>query len=121
MTKILLIEDEAQHSDVVKLRLSAQGMQVCTAATAAGGAAAAAKENPDLILLDLILPDLTPEDSIKGLKAALGKAKTPIVAFTALDPIEIHRRRLDKDLSGIVSKPYEARDLLSKIKRLTGK
>jgi len=121
MIKVLFIEDEAQHRALIKMRLSALGMEVSTASTAAEGAAAAAKEKPDLILLDLLLPDLTPEDALRAVRAATGASRTPILAFTALDPLEIRRRRLDKDLSGIVTKPYEPRELLSMIKVLTGK
>ncbi len=118
MTKVLLIEDEPQHTELVKIRLQAHGMEVCCADTAAAGAKAAAKNKPDLILMDLLLPDMRPEDAVKAVKAA---GKTPIIAFTALDPVEIHRRRIDSKIAGLVTKPYEASDLLGAITRVTSK
>lgn len=118
MPKILLIEDETQHTALVKMRLAAQGMQVSTAPTAGDGVIAATKEEPDLILLDLLLPDMTPEKAIRALRAIPGAAKTPIVAFTALDPAEIRRRRLDSELAGVVQKPYESEELLGAIKKI---
>ncbi len=119
MTKVLIIEDETEHTALVKLRLTANGIEVSAAATAAGGAAAAEKENPDLILLDLLLPDMPPEEAIRRLRAVPCAAKTPILALTALDPVEIRRRNLEGELSGVITKPYEARELLSRIKKLT--
>ena len=118
MTKVLLIEDEPQHTELVKIRLQAQGMEVCCADTAAAGAKAAAKDKPDLILMDLLLPDMRPEDAVRAVRAA---SKTPIIAFTALDPVEIHRRRIDSKISGLVAKPYEAGDLLGEIARVIRK
>ena len=121
MNKVLIIEDEAQHTALVKMRLAASGLKVLAAETAAGGAAVAATENPDLILLDLLLPDMRPEEAVRALRAVPCSAKTPIIAFTALDPREIHRRRLDGEFSGIITKPYDARDLLAKVNRLIRK
>lgn len=118
MTKILLIEDEPQHTELVKIRLEAKGMEVCCADTAAAGARAALNNKPDLILMDLLLPDMGPEDALRAVRKA---AKAPIVAFTALDPGEIHRRRLDAKISGLITKPYEARELLNEIERLSKK
>jgi DNA-binding response OmpR family regulator len=118
MTRILLIEDEPQHTELVKIRLKAQGMEIHCVDTAAAGAKAAAKDNPDLILMDLLLPDMRPEEAVNAVKAA---GKAPIIAFTALDPMEIRRRHLDSKVSGLVTKPYEARELLKEIKRVAGK
>jgi len=120
MPKILLIEDEPQHARLVKIRLEANGMQVTSALTARAGADAALLQEPDLILLDLLLPDMPPEEAIRALRAVPCAAKTPIIAFTALDPLEIRRRRLDAEFSGVVTKPYEAGELLAKIKKILG-
>ena len=120
MPKILLIEDEPQHAKLVKIRLEANGMQVISALTAKEGADAALLQEPDLILLDLLLPDMPPEEAIRALRAVPCAAKTPILAFTALDPLEIRRRRLDAEFSGVVTKPYEPGELLAKIKKILG-
>lgn len=121
MNKVLIIDDEAQHTALVRMRLAAGGIKVLAAETAAKGAEVAATEDPDLILLDLMLPDMRPEEAVKALRAVPCSAKTPIIAFTALDPREIHRRRLDAEFSGIVTKPYDARDLLAKVNKLIRK
>ncbi|HBA61419.1 MAG TPA: hypothetical protein DCZ92_11505, partial [Elusimicrobia bacterium] len=71
--------------------------------------------SPDLILLDLILPDMNPEETIKALRAVPSAAATPILAFTALDTFEIHRRHLGAEIAGFIPKPYETYELLGKI------
>ncbi|MDA8130574.1 MAG: response regulator [Elusimicrobia bacterium] len=118
MPRILLIEDEPQHAALVKMRLEANGMQVSCSRTAAAGVASAQKDRPDLVLLDLLLPDMRPEEAVKAITRA---ADSPILAFTALDLAEIHRRRLDTQVAGIVTKPYDPAVLVSEILRLTRK
>jgi len=121
MTRILIIDDEPQHIELVKLRLKAQGFEVESSLTAAGGAAAVAKRAPDLILLDLILPDLKPAEAINVIRSVQGAERIPIIAFTALDSFEIHRRKLGPELAGLVPKPYEAPKLLAEIRKVLGK
>lgn len=104
MKKILLIEDEPEHVALVKMRLEAGGLEVTTALTGAEGASAAAEESPDLVLTDLLLPDMEPPELLRRLRTACA---APVVAFTALDPFEIERRKLLPQLAGIIPKPYE--------------
>ena len=119
MTKILLIEDEEQHIALVRIRLESKGFEVAAARSGREGAEAAASQKPDLILLDFMLPDMGPEKAIRAIRAAPGAAKTPIVAFTALDRKDIERRKLSGELAGMVPKPYEAEELLEEIERIT--
>lgn len=117
MPKILLIEDEDQHARLVRIRLESAGMEFASAHSAAEGVAAAAEQKPDLILMDLLLPDMKPEETIKALRAIPTAKKTPILAFTALDPREVQRRRLGTEISGLITKPYEPAELLRQIKK----
>lgn len=119
MTKILLIEDEEQHIALVRIRLESKGFEVAAARSGREGIEAAAAQKPDLILLDFLLPDMSPEKAIRAIRAAPGGARTPIVAFTALDRKEIERRKLSGELAGMVPKPYEAEELLGEIDRIT--
>lgn len=121
MSKILLIEDEPQHILLVKIRLEIHGFQVEAAQTAADGLKAAGLHQPDLILLDLMLPDMGPVELIKALRGIPSARKTPIIAFTALDAYEIHRRRLNTEIAEFIPKPYETSELLEKICRFVKK
>lgn len=114
MPRILLIEDEPEHISLVRMRLEGYGLEVISALTGAEGASAAALESPDLVLTDLLLPDLEPAELLRRLHAACA---APIVAFTALDPFEISRRRLLPELAGIIPKPYEPALLAGEIEK----
>lgn len=120
MHNILIIEDEAQHILLVKIRLELKGYSVEAAQTGADGIAAAAAHKPDLILLDLMLPDMKPAETIQGLRKIPTAARTPIIAFTALDAFEIHRRHLGEEISDYIQKPYETSDLVEKIEKCLG-
>jgi CheY-like chemotaxis protein len=119
--KILLIEDEAQHILLVKIRLEIRGYEVAAAQTGADGIKAAQKVKPDLILLDLMLPDMEPGELIQGLRAIPGARHTPIIAFTGLDAFEIHRKKLSAEIAEFIPKPYETSELLEKITKFLGK
>lgn len=117
MSKILLIEDEPQHILLVKIRLEIHGFEVDAAQNAADGLASARLNEPDLILLDLVLPDMGPAELIKALRAIPSARKTPIIAFTALDAFEIHRRHLNTEIAEFIPKPYETSELIEKISK----
>lgn len=114
MPRILLIEDEPEHIALVRMRLQAAGLEVTAALTGAEGAEAAALESPDLVLTDLMLPDMEPAELLRRLHAA---CPAPVVAFTALDPFEISRRKLLPGLAGIIPKPYEPALLAGEIEK----
>ncbi|MCM2268094.1 MAG: response regulator [Elusimicrobiales bacterium] len=120
MYKILLIEDDAQHILLAKIRLELRGFQVLAAQTGEDGLAEALKSRPDLILLDLILPDMEPAQLITRLRCDPAARKTPIVAFTGLDAFELHRRHLGAEIAEFIPKPYETSELLDKIVRFLG-
>lgn len=121
MPKILLIEDEAQHILLVKIRLEIRGFEVAVAQTGADGLKAALKMKPDLVLLDLMLPDMGPAEIIRGLRSVPGARKTPIIAFTKLDAFEVHRCSLNAEIAEFIPKPYETSELLEKINKFLKK
>jgi len=120
MPRILLIEDDAQHILLARIRLEARGFEVAAAQTGADGLAGALEFRPDLILLDLNLPDASVADMIAGLRGIPSARKTPIIAFTALDAFELHRRRLHSEIAEFIQKPYETTELLEKVTRVLG-
>jgi response regulator RpfG family c-di-GMP phosphodiesterase len=62
-----------------------------------------------------------PAELIKALRAIPSMRKTPIIAFTALDAYEIHRRRLNEEIAEFIPKPYETSELLEKINKFVKK
>jgi two-component system OmpR family response regulator len=121
MSKILLVEDEAQHILLVKIRLEIHGYRVEAAQSAADALKAAEREKPDLILLDLMLPDMGPGELIKALRALPAGGKTPIIAFTSLDAYEINRKHLSAEIAEFIPKPYETSELMEKVVKFLAK
>lgn len=112
--KILIVEDDAGISLSLKDELQAEGFSAITAADGKKSLAAAGKEKPDLILLDLMLPGMSGLEVCKRLR---GEGNTtPIIMLTVRD------REVDKVLGlelgadDYVTKPFSLRELVSRIK-----
>ncbi len=107
MHTILLIEDIADNAALVKRVLSSQGYTVTWAETAEAGLAAAEQNAPDMILLDLGLPDIDGQTLVGYLRQLPGLSATPIVAVTAW-PEETARMMVSAyGCNGYVSKPID--------------
>ncbi|MGI9423349.1 MAG: response regulator, partial [Hyphomicrobiaceae bacterium] len=78
--EILLIEDDARLADMVKDYLGQSGFEVTIAATGGGGLAAADKHRYDIVVLDLMLPDIDGLDVCRSLRS---KSDLPILMLTA--------------------------------------
>jgi CheY-like chemotaxis protein len=81
--KLLIIDDELKALALMKVNLEAFGYEVLTAATGNGGIVLALKENPDIILLDIRLPDMSGWEVCRMLKSISNTRDIPIVFQTA--------------------------------------
>ena len=114
--KILLIEDEAELSRVIKIRLEAAGFDTISAGDGEKGLEMAHKERPDLIVLDLILPNMSGFDVCRKLKIDKEYKDIPIIVLTAkFQPNDI-RFGLAMGADAYITKPYESQELLTKIR-----
>jgi len=105
MTKILLIEDILDNVELVRKALSPRGYKVIHAPDAESGLRLALADTPDLILLDLGLPDYDGQTLAGWLRAESALDATPIVAFTAW-PQETAKQMVDSyGCNGYISKP----------------
>ena len=116
--KILLVDDEPSVIKVVKRRLETQGYTVVVAADGVEGLEKAMAETPDLIISDVMMPDLDGYSMIKALRAKPQFAKTPVIVLTAKDKLQdlFHFEGV-ADMDYIV-KPFETEVLLEKIAQL---
>lgn len=119
---ILLIEDDPDISDLVRLRLSTAGYDVRTASTGATGVALAAELSPELVLVDIGLPDIDGFQVIRAIRADPKSAQTPMVIISVSDPDQhcvagsgvdhlvkpIPRGRLEHVVAGLLSGPSAA-------------
>ncbi|MBN3039116.1 MAG: response regulator [Candidatus Omnitrophica bacterium] len=113
MSKILVIDDEPDIIKVLISRLQANGYEVVSATNGEEGLERFQKENPDLIVLDILMPQMDGYTFVKRLKKADGDI--PIIVLTAKSGM--------KDLFAIegitdyVVKPFNADELLKKIEK----
>ena len=120
MPKILLVDDELDVLKVLAKELRAVGYEVMTASTGREGIKQAQDILPDLILMDLLLPDIGGAEAVKILKASPELKKTPVIFLTAMvtpaedqgEPLKIN---VGEDWYETVAKPYDKADLLLKI------
>jgi two-component system response regulator RegX3 len=111
--RILLIEDEESISEPLERALGREGFDVATAATAAEGRASFGERAPDLVLLDVMLPDGDGRDLLREFRTT---SRTPIVMLTARDE-EIERvLGLELGADDYVTKPFSAREVVARIR-----
>ena len=108
---ILVIEDERQMSDLVKIRLEAWGYDVLQAFDGQSGLETAQKKKPDLILLDLMLPKMGGIDVCKSLKADEEMTSTKIVMVTAKDTEKDELKGMNVGADDYIMKPFEPDEL----------
>src|SRR5581483_2439429 len=83
MPKILIVEDNEENRDSLSRRLQRRGFEVIMAGDGKAGIAMAQAEKPDLILMDMNMPELDGWEATRQLKAAAPTAKIPVIALTA--------------------------------------
>ena len=118
--KILIIDDEQDLADVLSFRLEAHGFQVVSALNGPTGLEKAKSGKPDLILLDLMMPGMDGFGVAKRLKGDPDTAGIPIIIFTAAVSIGLSQRVSEIHALDFITKPFEPKDLLEKVKKALG-
>lgn len=113
---ILAIDDENDVLIIIKTALQSEGYQVLTASNGFDGLAAAEDKKPDLILLDLMMPEMDGMEVLKRLKESKGTDQIPVIILTGLSDREKIRTALDQGTSYYIVKPFDYQGLVSKVK-----
>jgi CheY-like chemotaxis protein len=103
--RILIVEDNVDNYELVRFLLERAGYQVLFAATGLEGIEVARREQPDLILMDLSMPEMDGWDATKRLKADILTSHIPILALTAHTLPGDRKRAIDAGCNGYISKP----------------
>jgi len=117
MAKILLVEDEDNLRELVGGRLEQNGYQVTTAADGYEAVKQARQFQPDLVILDLMIPKMDGYTVCRLLRSS-GYGDLPIIIFSARSGPDDVRRGTDMGASAYVTKPFEPEVLLGKIEEL---
>jgi two-component system, OmpR family, KDP operon response regulator KdpE len=113
VTRVLVIDDEGSILRALRINLTARKYEVLTAADGASGLAAIARAHPDVLILDLGLPDMDGADVIKGVR---GQASTPIIVLSAAGQESTKVAALDAGADDYVTKPFGMDELLARLR-----
>jgi len=121
MPKILLIEDNQQHRDALSRRLQRQGYTVVMAVDGKEGITMAQSSLPNVILMDLNLPEVDGWEATRRLKAAPETQAIPVIALTAHAIAGDRERALEAGCDDYHAKPVDFPQLLNQIETLLKK
>ncbi len=110
---VLIIEDEKNICDFISASLTAQGCRAITAQTGASGLSLIASQCPDIILLDLGLPDM---DGVEIIKKVRSWSSTPIIVISARTQENDKVTALDLGADDYITKPFGSSELLARIR-----
>jgi CheY-like chemotaxis protein len=122
MTKqILVIDDEADLRELIQVALVGYaGWQVQTAATCKQGLCQAQDNKPDLILLDISMPEMDGYQCFGQFQAAPDLAAIPVIVLTARVQRQDHRKVTEMGFAGVIVKPFNPLSLWQEISGMVG-
>ncbi len=115
MPAILVIEDEADLRDLVVHHLESAGLVPMACGTGGEGLALAQKHKPDLVILDLMLPDVSGVEVCRRLRADPGTAAIPVIMLTALGSEADRVKGFEAGADDYVAKPFSTRELVLRV------
>jgi CheY-like chemotaxis protein len=111
--KILIVEDHRDSREALRALFEAFGFQVTEAANGREAVEAAHRDRPNLILMDIMMPELDGFDAARLIRRTPGFELIPIIAVTAME--DAHELALQAGMSDYVRKPVDIRGLLNKV------
>ena len=112
-TRILLIEDEESIASFVAMYLNKEGFEVDAAADGAGGLELASRQQPQAVILDLMLPDM---DGFEVCRRLRHDSDVPVIMLTARDAATDKVVGLELGADDYITKPFDPRELVARVK-----
>lgn len=116
MTKILVVEDEATIREKLITVLGFEGFETLGAADGRAGVELARAEHPDLIVCDIMMPDLNGYGALRELRADPSTAAIPIIFLTAAASRADMRKGMELGADDYITKPYTVEELLAAVR-----
>ncbi len=113
--RILAIDDENDVLLIIKTTLTGEGYEILTASNGFDGLAMAEDYHPDLIILDLRMPEMDGMEVLEKLRESETTEKIPIIVLTGISEKGKIREALDRGTTYYIVKPFECQDLSSKV------
>jgi len=118
LARILVVDDVAQNVKLLEQLLTLSDYEVITASSGAEGLAKVASGNPDLVLLDVVMPQMSGYEVCRAIRANPATQLLPVVMVTALDPSEERVKGIEAGADDFLSKPINQPELLARVKSL---
>ncbi|MFM8769516.1 MAG: response regulator [Rubrivivax sp.] len=118
MKTILIVEDNDKNMKLARDVLQAKGYATLEATTAGEAVSQTLTHRPDLVLMDIQLPDFDGVEALRRIRAEPGARHTPVVAFTASVTTADRSRIEDAGFDAFLAKPIRLREFLDTIVRL---
>jgi CheY-like chemotaxis protein len=119
--RILIVDDSSLIREVAKLALSTvEGWEVLTASSGEEGIMRARDDQPDAVLLDVVMPGLDGVATAERLAASPDTQAIPIVMLTAADRAQDRERMRRLPVAGVIAKPFELSALASQLAAVVG-
>jgi two-component system KDP operon response regulator KdpE len=113
--RVLVIDDEAQIRRFLDIGLRAEGYQVLLAATGQEGLGLAATQSPDVVVLDIGLPDMEGHDVLREIRTW---SEVPVLMLSVRDSESEKVRALDHGANDYVTKPFGIQELMARLRAL---
>jgi DNA-binding response OmpR family regulator len=115
MTNILIIEDDPEAAHILELSLKREGYKVAIAMDGMQGLHAIQSQHPDLVLLDLMMPDIDGFEVCRRVRANPATAGLPIIVVSARTQDADKQMASQVGANGYLTKPYRRAELLAQI------
>lgn len=121
MARILVVDDEEDMANVIRLVLETDGHQVRTELDPTRAVEAASKFSPELVLMDLVMPGMDGHQVFRALREVPALDKVPFAFLTSRDrSIDLMVGLHVLGASDFITKPFDRVDLLSRVRKLLG-
>jgi two-component system cell cycle response regulator DivK len=120
MKTVLIVEDNETNMKLARDILRAKGYATLEAVNGLDGVQLALQHKPDLVLMDIQLPDINGIDAFERIRAHADTAKIPVVAFTASVTANDRSRIGDAGFDGFLGKPIQLKEFLETVRRMLG-
>ena len=117
MKRILVVEDNEANLYLIRFMLEKSGYEVIEAREGAVGVELAGKEKPDLILMDVQLPDIDGLEATKRIRASEADGEVPIIALTSYAMVGDREKSLAAGCTGYIEKPINPETFITEIEK----
>ena len=120
MSTILIVEDNEKNMKLVRDILQFKGYQTIEAVTGNQGLALARERHPDLILMDIQLPDINGIEALRVIRADASLARTPVIAVSASVMPDEQQKIVTSGFDAYVTKPIDLKSFIATVEKFAG-